>query len=204
MPTESYLHLEMVNAEDNVFRPGENIALRLTLHNGEEVRVFRGIIIGVTFDDALELLGAASTKGEINLLGQRFLLTGAILVPKNDLVVNLNVAVRADTPSGTMIDLQGTARTDAGDMLNSNTIQIEVWGEGVAPPPAGGTPLGAMTPGEGGPETQPTAAPSTPGTETPVLPPTSTGMPIVGVMLGGGVLLARQLRLRKTGRRKPE
>ena len=197
--TETFLRLE-AGGEDNIFQPGENVTLRLTLHNGQEMQTYRGVSIGVNFDDALELLGAYSAKGEIILSGQRFVLSGATVGPTNDLIVNVNVAVRADTPSGTVIEIAGTARTDTGEMIDSNVLQIEVWGEGLEPPPAGGTPLGAVTPVGGGPEPLPTSAPSTPGTQTPILPPTGAGLPLVGVIVGGGVLLARQLRLRKAGR----
>jgi hypothetical protein len=198
------LLLEAVGAEDNVYQPGESVKLQLTLHNGHITETLRGVIIGATLDNALDLLGAAARTGDIRLAGQELLLTGATLAPRQDLVVHLDAAIRPETASGTVITLRATARTNSGNMVDSNELRLEVWGEGMTPPLAGGTPLGAVTPIGGGPEILPTNAPAQPPAQSPILPPTSTGMPIVGIMLGGGVLLARQLRLRRSGRREPE
>jgi len=204
LPTESFLLLEVLDETDGIFYPGENVALRLTLYNGEAMRTLEDLVIEMTLDNHLEVLGAASKKGQISLSGQRFLLTNAVLAPTNDLVINLAAAVRADTPDGTTIELQGTARTNAGDVFDSNVLRIEVWGKGVVRPPAAGTPVGVVTPVLGGPEPPPATTPTAPDTPTPPLPPTSTGIPIVGAMLGSGVLLARQLRLRKAGRHEAD
>ncbi len=200
------LKLEVLG-ESAIFRPGDPVSLRLTLHNGYVASTLQGVTLISTVDRNLELLGAFAADGDIKIAGQDLLLSGATVAPGQDLVVRLDAVVRRDTPSGTFIALRATARTRAGDVVDSNALQLEVWGEGVSPPPPGGTPFVAPTPAvrptiAGGPEQAPTVGPS--GPESPALPPTGTGLPMVGVMLGGVVLLARQLRLRRAGRRAPD
>ncbi|MGC9024015.1 MAG: hypothetical protein ACP5NB_04155, partial [Chloroflexia bacterium] len=170
-------------------QPGQSLVLYLTLHNGRERETLEEIAVSGTFTGALGLQGAASSGGDVRLRGQEVLLTAPRLGPGQDLRLRVDAFVRPDVPAGTTLTLQGTARLGGGEPIPSNILELQVVGEGVAPPPAG-TPLGGPEPAPLTPV--PTQVPGGLGT---AIPYTGSGLPITGIALGGIVLLLRQLRL---------
>lgn len=176
-------------------QPGQSLVLYLTLHNGLEREALEGITVSGVFTSALGLQGAASSSGDIRLVGQKVLLTAQRLGPGQDLRLRVDAFVRPGVPAWTTLTLQGTARFD-GVEIPSNILELQVVEAGALPPPAG-TPLG-------GPEPVPlTPVPTqVPGGLGTAIPYTGSGTPIVGVALGGVVLLLRQLRLWRAARKR--
>ncbi len=169
-------------------QPRQSLVLYLTLHNGLEREVLEGITVSGIFTNALGLQGAASSSGDVRLVGQQVLLTASRLGPGQDLRLRVDAFVRPDVPAGTILTLQGTARV-GGAEIPSNVLDLQVVEAGAMPPPAW-TPLG-------GPEPAPlTPVPTqVPGGLGAAIPYTGSGTPIIGIALGGVVLLLRQLRL---------
>ncbi len=192
------LHLE---ADRNPVQPGQSLAFVLTLRN-RSGGLLRDLLVGCIFSDTLELRGAAAPAGEVRLFGQEVALSGSRLLVGQDMVLHVDAVVRSSTAPWTSVTIQGEAQAADGKKIYSNVLVLQVVGEGV-PPPAWATPAGEVTPaggpGEGQVAPVPTQAPSGLG---PEIPATGTGLPMVGVMLGGVVLLARQLRLRRARRRQ--
>lgn len=191
-PPEVTLRLE---ASVLQVQPGQSLVLYLTLHNGREREALEKITVSGVLTSALGLQGAASSSGDIRLVGQEVLLTAQRLGPGQDLRLRVDAFVRPGVPAGTTLTLQGTARF-GGVEISSNVLELQVVEAGAVPPPAG-TPLGGPEPAPLTPV--PTQVPGGLGT---AIPYTGSGTPIVGVALGGIVLLLRQLRLWRATRKR--
>jgi uncharacterized repeat protein (TIGR01451 family) len=190
----------LLEADRNPVQPGQSVAFVVTLHNGSS-SALQDLLVGCVFSDVLELRGAAAPGGEVRLFGQEVVLTNDRLLAGQDLRLHVDAAVRWSVPSWTIISIQATARAGDGDIIYSNVLVLQVVGEG-APPPAWETPASEVTPAGGPAESLVTPVPTQgPGGLGNEIPATGTGLPMVGVMLGGVVLLARQLRLRRAARR---
>ena len=196
-PTTGDVTLSLESAHTGV-RQGESLSFFLALHNWQATKSLQGIVIRCTFPDVLALQGAASASGDIQVNGQEVSLSLAQLPPDQELRLQVDASVRPDVPLGTYFNTQGMAQASGGVVAYSNMLVMEVVGEGTPGPGAGPS---ETTPASGGPQPPiaPTAGPSAIGGQMPY---TGSGLPMVGMLLGGAVLLARQLRLRRSERRR--
>ncbi|MBN1483936.1 MAG: hypothetical protein JXA37_04375, partial [Chloroflexia bacterium] len=180
---------------------GENLTLLLNLRNGAGGSILTGVDVQCDFGQFLFLQGASAVIGTPRVSGQVAGLELDRLGAGTLVSLRVDARVRPGTAVGTNFSLQGVATTGAGQTIYSNVLNLEVVG-GEAPPATGVPPQPTQSTA-GGPEPVPTAAPTEgPGGLGQEIPYTGTGVPMAGVMLGGIVLLARQLRLRRAGRRE--
>ena len=185
-----------VGAEPAGGRPGEAVRFHITLHNWRETRALEEIVVQCVFSDTLALQGAFSPLGVPRVKGQEVSLEVRRLAPGQALSFQVDALVRPEVPPGTRIAVQAAARAAGGVAISSNLLWFEVVGEGTPVP----MPTQALaTPGVGGigPEVLPTPGPGATGGQMPY---TGTGLPVIGMLLGGVVLLSRQLRLRRARR----
>lgn len=183
-------------AEPGGAQPGEGVRFRLTLHNWREARSLDEIVVTCTFSDSLELQGAFSPLGVPRVKGQEVTLQVRRLAAGQALPLQVDALVRPGAQPGTRIPVQAVAQAAGGVVVRSNLLWFEVLGEGTPIPEATRAPA---TPGVGGigPEILPTAGPGATGGQMPY---TGSGLPVIGMLLGGVVLLSRQLRLRRARR----
>ncbi|MGC8875377.1 MAG: carboxypeptidase-like regulatory domain-containing protein [Chloroflexia bacterium] len=185
-----------VAAEPMGAQPGAGVRFRIVLHNWREARSLEDIVITCTFSESLELQGAYSPLGVPRVKGQEVSLQARRLAPGQALPFQVDALVRPEVAPGTRIAVQAEAQAAGGVVVRSNVLWFEVVGEGTPAPEA---TLAPATPGVGGigPEVLPTAGPGATGGQMPY---TGSGLPVIGMLLGGVVLLSRQLRLRRARR----
>lgn len=196
---EITLHIE---ADRTRVQAGDTIRFSLDLRNGEDEAI-ENVLIRTIFTDALSLQGATALIGTAEVRGQYVSLQTSQLRGGGEVSMQVDAIVRPLVQVGAAFTVQATAYATDRDLVYSNILLLEVVGSGVQyTPPPGGTPGRTPTP-VGGPGEVPATAGPTPGSgSTGELPYTGTGLPMAGIMLGGIVLLVRQLRLRRGDRRQ--
>jgi hypothetical protein len=169
------------------------------------------VVVQGVFTEALGLQGASAADGVVRVSGQTVILEVVRLGPGQSLRLQVDAYVRSDVPAGAVLMQQGTAKQEGEETILSNVVEVEVVGAGTGvthEPTAPG--IEATTPGvqptiAGGPEAPPPLIPTTaPGDLGSEIPYTGAGLPVAGVVLGGVVLVSRQLRLRWAGRRRQD
>ncbi len=189
-----------LEADRTIVQPGDNVDFVVTLRN-EQDAALQNIVVQGTFSTALALHGGASAGGDVKLIGQDFSLSASQLVAGKDLVLYIDSSVRYSARPWAVVILQAESRAAGRATIYSNYVELQIVGGG-EPPPEWQTPVPTFAPGGAGEapvSPVPTQRPGGLGTE---MPATGTGLPIVGVMLGGVTLLARQVRLRRAQRRE--
>jgi hypothetical protein len=218
-PTPREVATLSLEVSRSTVEPGGALTFILTLQNHQRDSSIDDVVIQGVFSDALSLQGAAAAAGVVRVSGQVVSLELDRLGAGQTLRLQVDASVRSKVPVGTILEQQGTAQSAGAEKVFSNLVRIEVIGEagaavdeptapGVEPtlaPDVAPTVPGLQPTAVGGPEgPAPAIPPAGPGELGSEIPYTGAGLPVAGVVLGGVVLVARQMRLRWAGRRQED
>jgi len=207
--------------------PGQQVNFTLVVRNtrppvADGSSTLRNITVRSTLPTNLEVLGARADRGvDPTVSGNDVTYTLDQLQPGEGVEITIPTRIRPDVTAGTLIVVQGQLFYAglAPAPLFSNIVSVQVVGAAqpptapiaqqvtptAAPYPPPRSPTAARTATSGPTATSaPTATPlptialAPPPAPPPApLPETSAGVPLLGVMLLGGTLLTRTIRLHR-------
>jgi hypothetical protein len=207
--------------------PGQQVNFTLVVRNTrppatDGASTLRNITVRSALPANLEVLGARADRGvDPTVSGNDVNYTLDQLQPGEGVEITIPTRIRPDVTVGTLIVVQGQLFYDGltPAPLFSNIVSVQVVGAAqpptapiaqqvtptTAPYPPPRSPTAARTATSGPTATSaptatplPTIAPAPPPSPPPApLPETSAGVPLLGIMLLGGTLLTRTIRLHR-------